>query len=228
MVAARVHGDNCSMELSAYLKSFLGLLAIVDPFIAVPMFLALTPTATAQDRFRIARIAAISVFCILAIGLLAGGPVLDFFGISLPAFKVAGALLLLLSALDSFQAAPGRVRQTPEEEEEALHKHAVGVVQIAIPLLAGPGAISMVIVFGQSHAGLRALGKLPHLGLMLVAILAVALITWVTLRAAQRVSVALGITGMNVATRVGGLITAALAIEILASGLTGLFPGLKS
>ncbi len=216
------------MELSAYLKSFLGLLAIVDPFIAVPMFLALTPTATAQDRFRIARIAAISVFCILAIGLLAGGPVLDFFGISLPAFKVAGALLLLLSALDSFQAAPGRVRQTPEEEEEALHKHAVGVVPIAIPLLAGPGAISMVIVFGQSHAGLRALGKLPHLGLMLVAILAVALITWVTLRAAQRVSVALGITGMNVATRVGGLITAALAIEILASGLTGLFPGLKS
>jgi multiple antibiotic resistance protein len=140
----------------------------------------------------------------------------------------AGALLLLLSAMDSFKAAPGRVRQTPEEEEEALHKHAVGVVPIAIPLLAGPGAISMVIVFGQSHAGLRALGKLPHLGLMLVAILAVALITWVTLRAAQRVSVALGITGMNVATRVGGLITAALAIEILASGLTGLFPGLKS
>ncbi len=216
------------MELSAYLKSFLGLLAIVDPFIAVPMFLALTPTATAQDRFRIARIAAISVFCILAIGLLAGGPLLDFFGISLPAFKVAGALLLLLSALDSFQAAPGRVRQTPEEEEEALHKHAVGVVPIAIPLLAGPGAISMVIVFGQSHAGLRKLGTLPHLGLMLVAILAVALITWVTLRAAQRVSVALGLTGMNVATRVGGLITAALAIEILASGLTGLFPGLKS
>jgi multiple antibiotic resistance protein len=216
------------MELSAYLKSFLGLLAIVDPFIAVPMFLALTPTATAQDRFRIARIAAISVFCILAIGLLAGGPVLDFFGISLPAFKVAGALLLLLSAMDSFKAAPGRVRQTPEEEEEALHKHAVGVVPIAIPLLAGPGAISMVIVFGQSHAGLRALGRLPHLGLMLVAILAVALITWVTLRAAQRVSVALGLTGMNVATRVGGLITAALAIEILASGLTGLFPGLKS
>ena len=216
------------MELAAYLKSFLGLLAIVDPFIAVPMFLALTPTATAQDRFRIARIAAISVFCILAIGLLAGGPLLDFFGISLPAFKVAGALLLLLSALDSFQAAPGRVRQTPEEEAEALSKHAVGVVPIAIPLLAGPGAISMVIVFGQSHAGLRALGKLPHLGLMLVAILAVALITWVTLRAAQRVSVALGLTGMNVATRVGGLITAALAIEILASGLTGLFPGLKS
>ena len=83
-------------------------------------------------------------------------------------------------------------------------------------------------MFGQSHAGLRALGKLPHLGLMLVAILAVALITWITLRAAQRVSIALGITGMNVATRVGGLITAALAIEILASGLNGLFPGLKS
>ena len=78
------------MELAAYLKSFLGLLAIVDPFIAVPMFLALTPTATAQDRFRIARIAAVAVFCVLAIGLLAGGPLLDFFGISLSAFKEIG------------------------------------------------------------------------------------------------------------------------------------------
>ena len=98
------------MELTAYLKSFLGLLAIVDPFIAVPMFLALTPTATAQDRMRIARIAAIAVFCVLSVGLLGGGPVLDFFGISLSAFKVAGALLLLLSAVDSFNAAPGRQR----------------------------------------------------------------------------------------------------------------------
>ncbi len=216
------------MELAAYLKSFLGLLAIVDPFIAVPMFLALTPSATAQDRFRIARIAAISVFCVLSISLIGGGPVLDFFGISLPAFKVAGALLLLLSAMDSFNAAPGRQRQTPEEEEEAKHKHAVGVVPIAIPLLAGPGAISMVIVFGQSHPAIKHLGTIAHLGMMLVVIAVVALITWVTLRAAQRVSVALGITGMNVATRVGGLITAALAVEILASGLIGLFPALKS
>jgi len=216
------------MDFAAYLKSFLGLLAIVDPFIGVPMFLALTPTATPQDRMRIARIAAIAVFCVLAVGLLGGGPVLDFFGISLSAFKVAGALLLLLSAVDSFNAAPGRQRQTPEEEAEAHHKHAVAVVPIATPLLAGPGAISMVIVFGQSHPGVKQLGQVAHLGMMLVVIAAVALITWITLRAAQRVSVVLGITGMNVATRVGGLITAALAIEILASGLTGLFPGLKS
>ena len=146
------------MELAAYLKSFLGLLAIVDPFIAVPMFLALTPTATAQDRMRIARIAAIAVFCVLSVGLLGGGPVLDFFGISLSAFKVAGALLLLLSAVDSFNAAPGRQRQTPEEEAEAHSKHAVAVVPIATPLLAGPGAISMVIVFGQSHPGVKTLG----------------------------------------------------------------------
>jgi len=216
------------MELAAYLKSFLGLIAIVDPFIAVPMFLALTPSETAQGRMRIARIAAISVFCVLAIGLLAGGPVLEFFGISLSAFKVAGALLLLLSAVDSFNAAPGRQRQTPEEEVEARSRHAVAVVPIATPLLAGPGAISMVIVFGQSHAGLKSVGTIAHLSIMLVVIAIVALITWLTLRAAQRVSGVLGITGMNVATRVGGLITAALAVEILASGLTGLFPGLKS
>ncbi len=216
------------MEFAAYLKSFLGLIAIVDPLIAIPMFIALTPTANTRDRMRIARIAAIAVFFVLAISLVAGGPLLEFFGISLSAFKVAGALLLLLSAMDSFNAAPGRQRQTPEEEEEAMHKHAVAVVPIATPLLAGPGAISMVIVFGQSHPGVAKLGQIGHLAVMLVVILVVATITWVTLRAAQRIAKRIGITGMNVATRVGGLITAALAVEILASGLVGLFPGLKT
>ncbi|TAF99829.1 MAG: NAAT family transporter [Betaproteobacteria bacterium] len=216
------------MEFAAYLKSFLGLIAIVDPLIAVPMFIALTPTASAQDRKRIARIAAIAVFCVLGVSLVAGGPLLDFFGISLSAFKVAGALLLLLSAMDSFNAAPGRQRQTPEEEVEAMSKHAVAVVPIATPLLAGPGAISMVIVFGQSHPGVSKLGQVGHIGAMLCVIFVVAVLTWITLRAAQRIANRIGITGMNVATRVGGLITAALAVEILASGLNGLFPGLKS
>jgi multiple antibiotic resistance protein len=216
------------MEFAAYLKSFLGLIAIVDPLIAIPMFIALTPTANTRDRLRIARIAAIAVFFVLAISLIAGGPLLEFFGISLSAFKVAGALLLLLSAMDSFNAAPGRQRQTPEEEAEAMHKHAVAVVPIATPLLAGPGAISMVIVFGQSHPGIAKLGQIGHLAVMLIVILVVAAITWVTLRAAQRIAKRIGITGMNVATRVGGLITAALAVEILASGLVGLFPGLKT
>jgi multiple antibiotic resistance protein len=216
------------MDFAAYLKSFLGLIAIVDPLIAIPMFIALTPTANTRDRMRIARIAAIAVFFVLAISLVAGGPLLEFFGISLSAFKVAGALLLLLSAMDSFNAAPGRQRQTPEEEAEAMHKHAVAVVPIATPLLAGPGAISMVIVFGQSHPGVVKLGQIGHLAMMLVVIFVVALITWVTLRAAQRIANRIGITGMNVATRVGGLITAALAVEILASGLLGLFPGLKT
>jgi multiple antibiotic resistance protein len=216
------------MEFAAYLKSFLGLIAIVDPFIAIPMFIALTPTANSQDRKRIARIAAIAVFFVLGVSLIAGGPLLEFFGITLPAFKVAGALLLLLSAMDSFNAAPGRQRQTPEEEAEALSKHAVAVVPIATPLLAGPGAISMVIVFGQSHPGIAKLGQIGHLALMLVVIAVVAAITWLTLRAAQRIAKRIGITGMNVATRVGGLITAALAVEILASGLIGLFPGLKA
>ncbi len=216
------------MELAAYLKSFLGLLAIVDPVIAVPLFLALTPTATPQDRKRIARIAAIAVFLVLTGGLLVGGPVLEFFGISLPSFKVAGAMLLLMTAISSFNAAPGRVRQTPEEEAEAQHKHAVAVVPIATPLLAGPGSISMVIVFGQSHPGIAQIGKWAHLGVMVGVIAVVAVLTWLALRAAQRVASVMGVTGMNILTRVGGLITAALAIEILASGLTGLFPGLKN
>jgi multiple antibiotic resistance protein len=216
------------MEFAAYLKSFLGLLAIVDPVIAVPLFLALTPSSSSQDRKRIARIAAVAVFFILTGGMLFGGPVLEFFGISLPSFKVAGAILLLMSAISSFNAEAGRTRQTPEEEEEAHHRHAVAVVPLATPLLAGPGAISMVIVFGQSHVGIQSFGKVAHLGIMMCVIFVVAVLTWLALRAAQKVAKVMGLTGMNILTRVGGLITAALAIEILASGLVGLFPGLKS
>jgi multiple antibiotic resistance protein len=160
--------------------------------------------------------------------MLFGGPVLEFFGISLPSFKVAGAILLLMSAISSFNAEAGRTRQTPEEEEEAHHRHAVAVVPLATPLLAGPGAISMVIVFGQSHVGIQSFGKVAHLGIMMCVIFVVAVLTWLALRAAQKVAKVMGLTGMNILTRVGGLITAALAIEILASGLVGLFPGLKS
>jgi multiple antibiotic resistance protein len=119
------------------------------------------------------------------------------------------------------------VRQTPEEEAEAHDKTAVGVVPIGIPLLAGPGAISLIIVYGSTntkHASHIAL----HYAGMIGVILAVAVITWLCLRAAQKVSKRLGVTGMNVATRVGGLITAALAVEILAAGLLGLFPGWKT
>jgi multiple antibiotic resistance protein len=215
------------MEFAAYLKTFLGLLAIVDPFVAVPMFLALTPHLGAQDRHRIARIAAVTVFAVLFIAMIAGGPLLGFFGISLAAFKVAGAILLFMNAIASFNATPGRVRQTPEEEAEAHDKLAIGVVPIGLPLLAGPGAISMVIVYGASHVSTK-LSDIAHLTAMTAVILLVAIITWLCLRAAERVSKRLGLTGMNVATRVGGLITMALAVEILASGLMGLFPGLKT
>ncbi len=215
------------MELGAYLKSFLGLLAIVDPFIAVPMFLALTPNATHVDRKRIARIAAVTVFSVLAIALLVGSSLLEFFGISLSAFKVAGAILLFMSAVSSFNATPGRVRQTPEEEAEAHDRHAIGVVPLGIPLLAGPGAISLVIVYGAT-AGRGAPSKVLHIAAMLVVIALVAMVTWLCLRAAQKVSTRMGVTGMNVTTRVGGLITAALAVEVLAAGLLGLFPGWKT
>jgi multiple antibiotic resistance protein len=215
------------MEFAAYLKTFLGLLAIVDPFIAVPMFLALTPEFGSMDRKRVARIASITVFCVLTAALIIGAPLLSFFGISLAAFKVAGAAILFMSAISSFNATPGRTRQTPEEEAEAHDKHAIGVVPIGMPLLAGPGAISMVIVYGSSHANGTASDMLHLIGMSSV-IAVIALITWICLRAAQKVSKRLGVTGMNVATRVGGLITAALAVEILASGLLGLFPGLKT
>jgi multiple antibiotic resistance protein len=210
------------MDTASTLKAFIGLLAIVDPFIAIPLFLALTPAATPAQRNRIARLAAVGVFGVLAVSLLIGSILLTYLGISLSAFRIAGAILLLMSAISSFQAEPGNVRQNPAEEAESHDRAAIAIVPLATPLLAGPGAISWVIVYGSSHSGVL------NILTLLAVIAGVAVMTWLSLRAASRVSGFMGLTGMNVATCIGALLTAALAIEIMATGLQGLFPVLKT
>jgi len=211
------------METTAgFLEILTALFVIVDPFGNVPVFLALTRNQTPEERRRTAHVAAATVLVLLVGALLAGEPVLRLFGIRLASFRVAGGMLLLLMAASMVQARPSGARHTPEEDAEAEDRHAVGAVPLAIPLLAGPGAMTAVIVYG--HAA-RSFGD--TLVVAAAAAVVAASVAFV-FRSAERLQELLGATGINIITRLMGLVTAGIAVEFLAAGLRTLLPGLAA
>jgi len=207
-------------EWAELFKLTIALLAIVDPIAGIPVFLTATATDSRASRKRTARIVAVTVFCVLGVSALIGTQILMFFGISIPSFLIGGGILLLMLAISMLQAQESRIRQTPDEAEEAAEKDAVAVVPLGIPLLAGPGAISTMIIATHQSPGF-----VHHL-MLLIPAAAIAVAVWATLAAATGISGRLGKTGMNIITRVMGLIIAALAVEYIYRGLIELFPKL--
>ena len=209
------------MDFLVLAKAALALFAIVDPVGVIPIFLSATMGFSETQRGRAARVAAITVIAVLAVFTFVGEPLLAFFNIRIAAFSVAGGLLLLLLALSMVQAHVSPQRQTPEEAEEAAEKDAVGVVPLGVPLLAGPGAITHVIV-----ASGAAPGDLLHQTALLIPIVLVGLSVWLSFRLGPIIARKMGATGIHVVTRLMGLIIAAISIEMIASGMGQLFPGL--
>ncbi len=206
--------------LQEYLRFFVTLAAVLDPFLAVPIFLTLTASRSAASRVALVRAVAITVFAVLAAAALLGDAILSVTGASLAAFRVGGGLVLLLMALAMLNAQAGGVRQSEEEAAELESGELRGVVPLAVPLLAGPGAIGTTIIAAEKGSGAA------HLAVILGCIALVSLLTWVVLRAANHIGSRLGTTGLNIATRLLGLLLAALAIQTMAEGLKELFPGL--
>jgi multiple antibiotic resistance protein len=207
--------------MTEYLRFAVTLTAVLDPFLAVPIFLTLTASHSPHARVVLVRVVAVTVFIVLAVSALLGDTILTLVGASLAAFRVGGGLVLLLMALAMLNAQAGGVRQSEEEAAELESGELRGVVPLAIPLLAGPGAISTTIIAAEKGAGIA------HLSVILGCIAAVSLLTWVVLRAANAIGDRLGTTGLNIATRLLGLLLAALAIQTMAEGLRELFPGLS-
>ncbi|HEX7249975.1 MAG TPA: MarC family protein [Burkholderiales bacterium] len=205
--------------LQDYLRFTVTLLAVLDPFLAVPIFLSVTAGRDPRSRNWLVNAVTTTVFLVLAGAAVFGEGLLRLVGASLPAFQVGGGLVLLLMALSMLNAEAGQIRQSPEEAEELESGERFSVVPLAVPLLAGPGAISTTIIAGQS-------GGPAHIGALLACIALVTLIQWTVLRLADRVGARMGTTGLNIATRLLGLLLAALAIEMMAGGLKALLPGL--
>lgn len=202
------------------IKNLVGVFAILNPLGAIPLFLSLTADKSVQEMRRIAAKTAAAVATILVLAVWLGEHLLQFFGIGVPAFRTAGGLLVLLIAIAMFHAKSTPARHTREEDVEAEAKEDIAVVPLAIPLLAGPGAISLVIVDAQKAAGTA--GEL----MLSLGIIGVSLLVWGILRLAEPIGMRLGTAGLNIATRVMGLILAAMAIQFMAAGLVTLLPGL--
>jgi len=205
-----------------YTRFLVALFVILDPFAAVPIFLALTKTYTKNERGQVANIAAITVLVVLVVTSLTGESLLHGMGTSLASFRVGGGIVLLLMALAMLNGQTGAVRTTPEEEAEAEDRSAIAVVPLAIPLMAGPGSISSVII--QMHRG----SGEYHALLVIACIFIVCILLWLVLRMATTIGRALGQIGLNIINRLFGLILAAIAVEIMTNGLKELFPVLSS
>lgn len=208
-------------DLQEYLRYLVTLTAVLDPFLAIPIFVGVTAARDEAGTRRLANVVTVTVFLVLAGAALGGEAILRLMGASLPAFRVGGGLVLLLMALAMLNAKVGEMRQTRAEAAELESREVSGVVPLAVPLLAGPGAISTTIIAAQT-------GGVAHLLALLVCIALVSALLWGMLRIAHAVGERMGTTGLNVATRLLGLILAAIAIETMADGLKELFPGLAS
>ncbi|MCW7538342.1 NAAT family transporter [Aquabacterium sp. A7-Y] len=204
------------------LKPLIALLAIVNPIGVVPFFIHFTRGFTAEQRRHTIRVAAFSSFVVVAVSALAGLQVIKFFGISIASFQVGGGLLLLISAIQMLQAHPAETSK--EDVNEGASKADAGasiaVVPLTIPLLTGPATISTMVIYAQKTHHWWELGVLVGYGIVIGAA------AFLALSASGRIARLLGQTGINIMTRLMGLILAALAVEIMADGLAKLFPAL--
>lgn len=202
-----------------YLRYIVTLTAVLDPFLAVPIFLAVTAGRSEKARQSLANAVTVTVFAVLAGAAIFGEATLRLLGASLPAFQVGGGLVLLLMALAMLNAEAGGLRQSRAEAEELEAGALSGVVPLAVPLLAGPGAIGTTIIASQA-------GGPAHRAALIGCVTLVCLLLWWVLRVADAVGQRMGTTGLNIITRLLGLLLAAIAVETMAVGLKGLFPGL--
>jgi multiple antibiotic resistance protein len=191
---------------------------LVDPFAAIPSFLAITENADAARRKRMARKGALTCFIVLTSFAIGGQLIFKLFGITLPAFEIAGGMILLLIGLDMLQAKRSPTQETHGDTEEATAKEDAGIVPLGIPMLAGPGAISSVMVL---------VGQAPsiwhwQMGAILGSIAVTSLVSYWVLAGAGRVRRVMGETGIRVLVRVMGLLLVALAMQYFVNGLTDL------
>ncbi len=200
-------------DLAAYITAFVTLAVIIDPVGLAPLFVALTQGNSGSHRYRIALRATLTAFGVLTIFGLFGDAVLEFVGISLPAFRIAGGVLLFLTALDMLFERRSKRRQDQTKDEGPDDDPSV--FPLAIPLIAGPGAIATMILLVSQRPGDWAWIAAIH-----AVMAAVLLVTFLFFMAAGPIERALGPVGINVTTRLLGMLLAALSVQFVLDGLT--------
>ncbi len=199
--------------ISTFAIALPAVLFIVDPIGVVPLFVAMTAGDSPEKCKRMARRATLAATFLLVFFALFGHVIFRVFGVTLPAFRVAGGLLLLLTSLDMLRARPAATRTSPEETKEGTEREDIALVPLAMPLLAGPGAIATVMVLMAEHG--KTFGGAV---VILASILLTGLATWFVISSAKHIKKALGHSGIMVLERVFGLILAAIAVQFVFDG----------
>jgi multiple antibiotic resistance protein len=195
------------------LVAFTSIFALVDPIAAVPTFLVMTAHTDSARRRHTAHRASWTCFLVLSIFALAGPLIFEMFGITLPAFKIAGGVILGLIGLDMLRARRSATKETPGETEEGAEKEDAGITPLGVPMLAGPGAMSSVTVLMTQNA------DWAHRGIVLGAVATASLASFLVLAAADRVGSYLHETGIRILTRLMGLLLSAIAVQFVLDGL---------
>lgn len=204
--------EDLAPNFKHWLSAFGVIFAIVDPFGYVPIFLSITSGDTQEQRKRTLKRACLVAFAILVAFSLVGQLLLGFFGISLAALQISGGLILFLVSLEMLQLLPFHRKLSPPEETEAVAKEDVSIVPLAIPMLAGPAALASVAI--QTARGESLLDR----GAVILSIAITLGFTYFLLRSAGRVADRLGVTGLNILTRIMGLLLCAMAVEFVVTG----------
>jgi multiple antibiotic resistance protein len=192
---------------------FTSIFFIVDPFAVIPSFLAMTARDSPEQRRVLARRGAWTCAITLTLFALGGSMIFTIFGITIGAFKIAGGVLMGLNALDMVQARRSQQRETPVETAEGIQKEDIGILPLGVPMLAGPGAISTVMVLALGAKTVAATAA------VYVSIVLTSLLTYAVLSAASLVERRLGQTGMRILTRLMGLVLLAIAVQFILDGI---------
>lgn len=209
------------MDIHHYIKIFTGLLAILNPIGAVPLFVTLTNHLSIKDKQQIARTSSMTIVMVLLVVTFLGQSILRFFGISIDSFRVAGGILILMMAINMMNARRLDSKQTREEQEEASSRTSIAVVPIAIPMLSGPGTISTMIVYSNQS------DTLQHKLILAAISVALGFTIFIILKLSPKLAAWFSKTGINIITRIMGLIMAATGVEFITAGLIKLLPGLS-
>jgi len=204
------------------LKPLIALLAIVNPIGVIPFFIHFTRGFRREQRQRTIHVAAVGAFVVIAVSAVAGLRIIEFFGISLASFQVGGGMLLLVSSLQMLNAEPAESRGSDLAEggDKADAGDSIAIVPLTIPLLTGPATISTMVIYAQKTRHWWEIAVLVGYGVV------IGLSVWIAFSLSGRIARVLGKTGINVMTRLMGLLLAALAVEVMSDGLVKLFPGL--
>jgi multiple antibiotic resistance protein len=198
------------------------LFVIINPLMVTSVFITLTAGYPPEAKHRVARRTSVIAFAVLLAFAVSGSLLFKFFSITIGAFQIAGGIILFSVALGMLHAQPPRMKHTPEELEEAMRREDIAVVPLAIPMTSGPGAITTVIVLSSEAR------KTPNMVVLFVALVIAIVTLWLMLRNAARIGRFLGPSGLNIATRLMGLILATVAVQFVIHGIESVLPEILS